>query len=169
MHYFQDQCPTPNPQPSPSYHYNYLVRIINPGQRSKHINKIWHGVSAKFDHTNEMKMKLIHDFEDRLPVLNDLEYGYIHKGSKRWIENDQDLEAMYKEFNCGDEITIWCEGRSSISRSSRKRKGEDTEVVPSTKQADAIDELAHKLYEKHGESYSMPQLRLWARMVLNKQ
>ena len=56
-----------------------------------------------------------------------------------------------------------------ISRSSRKRKGEDTEVVPSTKPADAIDELAHKLYEKHGESYNMPQLRLWARMVLNKQ
>ena len=79
MHHFQDQCPIPNPQPSPSYHYNYLVRIINPGQRSKHINKIWHGVSAKFDHTNEMKMKLIHDFEDRLPVLNDLEYGYIQR------------------------------------------------------------------------------------------
>lgn len=22
--------------------------------------------------------------------------GYMHKGSKRWIEDDKDLEAMYK-------------------------------------------------------------------------
>ena len=122
----------------------------------------------QFEHANDMQMKLIHDFEGKLP---DLECGYLRKGSKRWIENDQDLEAMYKAFNYGDEITIWCEGRSPepSSKRSRKRKGEEHEVTPSTKQADAIDELTHKLYEKHGESYSMPQLRLWARMVLNKQ
>ena len=61
------------PQIHNLHHHITTVCIINPGQRSKHINKIWLRVSAKFDHTNEMKMKLLHDFEDRLPVLNDLE------------------------------------------------------------------------------------------------
>ena len=93
----------------------------------------------------------------------------MHKTSKRWIENDQDLETMYKAFNSGDEITIWCEGKKDTTRNSRKRKAEEPDITPSTKQTDAIDELAHELYEKHGQSYSMPQLHLWARMVLNKQ
>ena len=79
---------------------------------------------------------------------------------------------MYKLFTSGDEITNWCEGRRSVSpemlaKNGRKRKADEPE--PSTKQADRIDELAHELYEKHGETYSMPQLRLWARMLLNKQ
>ncbi|CAI8003178.1 hypothetical protein GBAR_LOCUS3573, partial [Geodia barretti] len=41
----------------------------------------------------------------------------------------------------------------------RKQKAEETE--PSTK-PDKIDELAHDLYQKQGEAYSMPQFRLWA-------
>ena len=78
---------------------------------------------------------------------------------------------MYKLFTSGDEITIWCDGRSvspgQPARSGRKRKADEPES--STKQADKIDELAHELYEKHGETYNMIQLRLWARMLLNKQ
>ena len=95
---------------------------------------------------------------------------YFHKGSKRWIENDQDLEAMYKLFTANDEITIWCEGKLPTVQSARgrKRKAEEQELPTNTK-SDKIDELAHELYEKHGESYSMPQFRLWARMYLNKQ
>ena len=153
-------------------HFNYLVRVINPEQRSKFIVKIWHDTHEKFERATELKTKLVASFEDKLPPLSGLECGYLHKGSKRWIENDQDLEAMYKLFTSGDEITIWCEGRRSVSpempaRSGRKRKADEPE--PSTKQADRIYELAHELYEKHGETYSMPQLRLWARMLLNKQ
>ena len=56
-----------------------------------------------------MKKQMIVNFEDtqdRLPQLSDLECGYLYKGTKRWIEDDQDLDAMYKAFNCGDEIII---------------------------------------------------------------
>ena len=151
--------------------YNYLVRIINPEQRSKFIVKIWHDIHEKFEHASELKTKLVVSFEDKLPPLSGLQCGYLHKGSKRWIENDKDLEAMYKLFTSGDEIAIWCEGRSvspeEPARSGRKRKADEPEL--STKQADRIDELAHELYEKYGETYSMPQLCLWARMLLNKQ
>ena len=53
--------------------------------------------------------KLISDFEDKLPPLIDLECGYMDKTSKWWIEDYQDLGAMYAQ---GSEITIWCKGRS---------------------------------------------------------
>ena len=165
-----------SPQPSTAPHYKYLVRIINPGQKSKYITKIWHNVNEQFQHAKQMKKQMIDDFEDRLPQLSDLECGYLFKGAKRWIEDDQDLNAMYKAFNCGDEITIWCEGRlpeqhsaEPPARGGRKRKAQESEDMPSTKKSDLIDQTAHDLYEKHGERLTMPQLRLWARMVVNKQ
>ena len=155
-------------------HYKYVIRIINPDQKSKHVTKIWHGVDEKFHH--ELKDKLIADFEDKLPPLSDLECGYMDKSAKRWIEDDQDVDAMYKEVNCGGEITIWCEGRSheqqsseAPSKNSRKRKAAESDDMPPTKRADKIDQLALELHEKHGEIYTMPHLRIWARMILNKQ
>lgn len=143
-----------NAQPSLP-HYNYLVRIINPEQRSKFVAKIWHDVHEKFECASELKMKLVAGFEDKLPSLSDLECGYLHKSSKRWIENDQDLEAMYKLFDPGDEITVWCVGWLPEQQvgSGRKRKAEEPE--PATKHAEKIDELAHELYEKHGEPYGL--------------
>ena len=68
-----------------------------------------------------MKKQMIIDFEDRLPQVSDLECGYLYKGTNRWIEDDQDLDAMYRAFNCGDKITIWCEGRLP-TKSGHKRK-----------------------------------------------
>ena len=42
-------------------------------------------------------------------------------------------------------------------------------LLPPTKRADKIDQLALELHKKHGDQYSMPHLRIWARMILNKQ
>ena len=143
---------------------------------NKHITKIWHGVEEKFYRAHELKAKLIADFEDKLPPLIDLECGYMDKTSKRWIEDDEDVDAMYGQVNSGNEITIWCEGRSHEhstseppSKNMRKRKATESDDAPPTKRADKIDQLALELHEKHGEAYSMPHLRIWARMILNKQ
>lgn len=76
---------------------------------------------------------------------------------------------MYKLFSTNDEITLWCEGRlppDQPTKGGRKRKADELEQSTKT---DKIDELAHELYQKHGETYSMQQFRLWARMLLNKQ
>ena len=122
-----------------------------------------------------MKKQMIVDFEDRLPQLSDLESGYLYKGTKRWIEDNQDLDAMYKAFNCGDEIAIWCEGHlpehllEPQTKSGQKRKAQKSEETSPTKKCDLIDQTAQELYEKHGERFAMPQLRLWAGMVVNKQ
>ena len=99
--------------------------------------------------------------------------GIWKKTSKRWIVDDQDLEAMYRNLNSGSEITIWCEGQSheqpsseSSSKNSHKRKAPESDDAPPTKRT---DKMALELHEKHGEVYAMPHLRIWARMILNKQ
>ena len=96
--------------------------------------------------------------------------GYLDKSAKRWIEDDQDVDAMYPNVNSGGEITIWCDGHSPESEPPRhKRKAPESNDPPPSKRADKIDQLALELHEKHGDTYSMPHLRIWARMILNKQ
>ena len=56
--------------------------------QNKGVNSIWHDMYEKFEHASELKAKLVVSFEDKLPPLSGLECGYLHKGSKRWIEND---------------------------------------------------------------------------------
>ena len=170
----QEQPRTSLSTNTPSPHYKYLVRIINPEQRSKHVTKIWHDVYERFYCADQLKTKLINDFEEKLPQLSDLVCGYLDKSAKRWIEDDQDVEAMYHDVSSGSEITIWCDGRLPEQQSSepprRKRKApENSDPPPPTKRADKIDQLALELHEKHGDQYSMPHLRIWARMILNKQ
>ena len=76
-----------------------LVRIINPAKETT----IWHDVHKKFEHVAQLKMKLVADYEEKLPPVTDLECGHFHKRSKRWIESAHDLEAMYKLFAVNDE------------------------------------------------------------------
>ena len=93
--------------PPPSIQYSYLVHIINPEQKTKFITKVWHNVHDKFQSAQQSKQKLISTFEEKLPPLSELECGYFEKRAtgKCWIEDDKDLDAMYRSFNANDEIT----------------------------------------------------------------
>lgn len=164
---FQVLMPTENQQ------YNYLVRFINPDQKSKYVTKIWHEVHDKFESVSHLKQRACDDFEDKLNEVDDIECGYFEKSSKRWIEHDQDLEAMYQVFkgrNC--EITLWF-SHESPSKRAKKRKGEEPGDIVASKRVsreEAVDKMAQELREKHGEElFSGAQLRLWARMKLNGQ
>ena len=101
----------------------------------------------------------------------------MEKNSKRWLESDKDIEeAMYKTFKPGDEIILCCDGTpveaTKSTREGKKRKNEgSTEEPPSKRKAkeDIVDEITKILQEKHGETWSIPQYRLWARMKHNDQ
>jgi len=142
-----------------------------------------HDVHEKFLSTQQLKQKLISTFEEKLPPPSELECGYFekHATGKRWIEDDKDLDAMYKGFNVNDEITVWCEGKPSSGnsgkKSGRKRKAEEAdnaEESGSTSKHTAremeIDKTTQELREIHGlEKWTLPQYRLWARMKVNGQ
>ena len=153
------------------------MRFLNSSEKkTKTVTRIWHDVHGKFKHAKELKDQLVSSFEDKLGSLCDLECGYMEKKSQRWLENDKDIEVMYKTFKPGDEITLWCDGTlpesTKSTRDGKKRKSDDsTDEPPSKRKAneDTVDEITKTLQEKHGETWSTPQYRLWARMKHNGQ
>ena len=55
---------------------------------------------------------------------------------------------------------------------AKKRKSDDSGDSGTSKRSareESIDEIVQTLREKHGEDYSVPQYRMWARMKLNGQ
>lgn len=118
--------------PQPRVQYSYFVKIINPEQRSKFVTKIWHNIHEKFDCPETLKRKLVESFEDKLPLASDLDIGYFEKqgNAKRWIEDQEDLDAMYAAVSVGEEVTLWCNERPSeeqTTKSGKKRKSSETE------------------------------------------
>ena len=79
---------------------------------------MWHGINCRFKSVNKLKDELLSSFNDKLSSLSNLQVGYMEKNSKRWLECDQDIDAMYKAFKVGEEILLWCDGMSDISRTT---------------------------------------------------
>ena len=150
--------------------YKYLVRFLNSSEKkSKTVTRIWQDVHRKFKHTRELKELLTNSFEDTLSSC-DIECGYMEKNSKRWLESDKDVEAMYRMYKPGDEITLWCDEANKSTREGKRRKIDDSEEPPTQRKAnlkDTVDEITKTLQEKHGDTWSMPHYRLWARMKHN--
>ena len=86
-----------------------------------------------------LKLKLIETFEDKLPPLSELELGYFEKknNAKRWIEDQDDLEALYQAFSSGDEITVWCDAQHlpDEQKKRKKQKSEESDETSVKKQA----------------------------------
>lgn len=65
-------------------------------------------------------------------MASDLDIGYFEKqgNAKRWIEDQEDLDAMYAAVSVGEEVTLWCNGRPSEeqkTKSGKKRKSSEIE------------------------------------------
>lgn len=108
--------------------YSYLVKILNPEQKSKFMTKICHNVRDRFDSPKSLKEKLVATFKDKLPSVSSLDIGYFERrgSAKRWIEDQADLDAMYRTFSVGEEITLWVHGclpRNMWQRVERNVKG----------------------------------------------
>ena len=90
--------------------------------------------------------------------------------TKRWVVTEEDLDVMYEKFTSG-EIFLWCVGKEpekhdeDVSSKGKKRKYEST-VTKRQEKEDELDGIYQDLQQKHGNLYSGPQLRLWARMII---
>ena len=159
-------------------HYMYVVRIINPKKKSSFVVRNLHRVHERFESPESMKTKLKESFKDYLPHRLDFNIGYFekHGSGKRWIKDSDDLEAMYDHHPHDNTITLWFEGseddpaQHEVVDKGQKRKSspidDDGNPVSSkrAKKEQQIDTIFETLREKHKETFSNPQLRLWARM-----
>ena len=74
---------------------------------------------------------------------------------------------MYSKFKADSEILLWAESVShqdSDDSDEPERKREKSTGSSKKEEEDSVDIIYDKLFCKHKDSFSVPQLRLWARM-----
>lgn len=109
-------------------------------------------------------------FMDHVPATTNFNVGYFlgKQSSKYWLVNQEDLELMYTTMKKKD-ILLWCDARSESTTNEKKRKSqvEHVEPPPSKRKLieDKVDDTVEELKERHDDRYTLPQLRLWARMI----
>ena len=130
-------------------------------------------MSNRFESVAELKLKLMDDFQEFVPSTPQFQVGYIEGSSKQhWIISREDLDTMYESAS-DREVMIWCDKKSSEAQDhqgTRKRKSsEDGAPAPkASKSGEHKEELLRivdQLMDKHANKYSIPQYRLWAKLV----
>lgn len=148
--------------------YGYKVKIINPNKKSDVVLRHLNGSTGKFGSVTEVRVKLVEEFGNQVPSKLDFAVGYYdgNQQSKTWLVTKNDLDAMYKKYPNGGNISLWCDGRSAEGTPKRNR---DLDSRPGTSYRQGKEEEAETTYtelrEKHGTKYDAPRLRLWARMI----
>jgi len=145
--------------------YTYKVRIINPNKKSDFVLRQLHQHHSKFSTVTAIRISMMNEFDDQVPDSVKFNVGYIDERHQMSQFNREDLSLMYSKYKLGGEIILWCEGRyREDSRGSRKR---DIEMASKQEQEreDQVDSVFADLKSKHNDKYTVPQLRLWSRMV----
>lgn len=117
---------------------------------------------------SELKEKLRGELKDELNDGTDFDFGYFEgrQSIKRWITEDEDLRQMYVKLKSG-ELHLWCELYADIeNQPPPKRKKEETNSRRQDKE-NLVEEAFDELQQKHMDTYTKPQLKLWARMLIN--
>lgn len=127
-----------------------------------------HGYNARFESVVALRAKLIESFGEQVPQTITFDVGYFEgsQHSKIWLYTASDLEAMYQKYPCG-EINLWCDSNSEDESRKRKRDESSGGTSKRQKKEEEVDSVFRNLKEKHGNNFSIPQLRMWARMVAN--
>lgn len=85
--------------------------------------------------------------------------------------SSQDLEQMYLKSKNKNEIYLWCEVDDTVndedSEPPTKKKRDEQTISKRQEKENAVDAAFDELHTKHGDAYSKPQLKLWARMLAN--
>lgn len=154
------------------------MKIINPQKRSQFQIREVHGFKTKLTSVTELRMKLIEEFGELVPDTVNFSMGYFHgkQSGKHWLATTEDLSLMYETIGSQKrEILLWCDGRSeavksrdTTARGSKRKSSEGNENRAPNKRKQIEEEVTDNIAElksKHALRYTLPQLRLWARMI----
>ena len=153
--------------------FTYKVKVYDIAKRRKFSVRHLHNITKKFESVLSLRSALWHELGDMVPDEGDFNVWYFEgrQHTKKWLATRQDLDAMYSYFQGKMCISLWCDGRETDATD------EEMLVCPSKQGArekrkkdheEELEEIFLQLKEKHGSTYSGPQLRLWARMIVAK-
>lgn len=106
-------------------------------------------------------------------ICDDFEIGYCHSTNIVTIRKQEDLVEIWNEIKKGQKHVLWCDGlKVSRKRSSPSFDSDDEDpLVLKTKKRkkdddkeERITQILTKLKEKHGESFTQFQFRIWSEM-----
>ncbi len=108
------------------------------------------------------------DIGGEKPDFTEVDIGYIEpghglKGRKQWINIDDDVHVMYSKYAGKTAIMLWaysCVLTSSKNSGKKTGNFEKHQAVLSE-----VEEKYDELREKHGNKYTLEQLRMWAQMI----
>ena len=105
-----------------------------------------------------------------LPETLDFKIGYFFgkQSTKYWLMCQKDLENMNESLsNSKGSVLLWCDARD-LQKYEGKWQKKAEEEPPSKRQQieDDLEEICQELRIKHGNKYSIPQLRCWARLIM---
>lgn len=109
-------------------------------------------------------------FPEQVPATTNFNIGYFlgKQSSKYWLVNQGDLDLMYNSLK-KREVLLWCDAASSDSGANeKKRKSQVDSPRPPSKRSqieEEVDGTVEELKERHNDQYTLPQMRLWARMI----
>jgi len=121
-----------------------------------------HSIYSKLATVNGVRVKLIEELKEQVPDSLKFGLGYFDGRHQMSLVSAEDLKVMYSRHRLGGEVLLWCEGR----RKDRKR--DSTELGGLLKRQEKEEELENifkELKDKRADKHSLPQLRLWSRMV----
>jgi hypothetical protein len=87
--------------------------------------------------------------------------------SKIWLVTSEDLGKLYEVYPNGGEVLLWCgvsETGNSDGRSTGKRS-KDADSSKRCQQETEVESAYKELKEKHGETWDIPRLKLWAQCI----
>ena len=154
---------------------NFNVKVINPTKKKEFETYVLREVSKdRISTPTLLRKELIQQFgESLVSSAQDFAVGYYRGCCKLSICSPADIEEVWKCACKGENITLWCNG----PKQTRIEIGSDSDedVVPKQRKKQkrcALDEknrrvkkLASSLREKHGDTFTKIQYRLWAEMV----
>ncbi len=138
--------------------------------QKKNITRQLHDFKGKFETVAQMKAQVIRELRDELPKYPTVDVGYFEgrQSSKIWLVSDKDLESMYHKAKNGSEIFIWVQNNENDSDDPEPEKKKKKPSESSSRRQDKEEEVEvifSELKSKHDNSYTVPQLKLWARMI----
>lgn len=136
--------------------------------KKKAITKQLYHLRSKFRSVDDMREKIMHELKEE--IVGDIGYYEGRQSTKRWLLDDEDIHQMYsKHMHSGGEIYLWLDTNvyeGDEQPVKKKKKEEGTGSRRQEKEAN-VEKTCEELYNKHKDGYTKPQLRLWARMIVN--
>lgn len=152
--------------------YQYKVKVFNAVKRKKPITRQLHDFHGRFATIAQLTRHVTKELKDALPKDCSVDVGYFEgrQSCKIWLVSEKDLQLMYQKSASKDgEISLWVQPREEDDTDSDDPEPDRRRKKSSSSKRQDKEEEVEKIYSdleaKHSDSYSVPQLKLWARMI----